>query len=250
MGDIFRCRKFSLSNKCAGLKVGTDGILIGAASPLPCPATETCTVLDIGTGTGIIALILAQRLSESSTPFHIDAIDINPDAVMEATGNFASSPWGSSMEATLQRLQDFIPTHTYDLIVSNPPYYEFSPLSRDDSRDSARRASALSWRDIIPFAANHLSLQGRLSLILPADQETSLRRFAASFGLHPTKILRIRTTSRKAPSRIVAEFSLAANLPAPTSEQELTLMADGRYTLDYVNLVKDIYLDSYFKDKV
>ena len=342
MGDIFHCRRFSLSNSRAGLKVGTDGVLLGAAVDLeqlgnkhwgspesalghtsggsdaatpdytpgrsndtaliscdaggsdsitpehtPCLSGGTAPeitpgrsdedsgrnedrggvqaaglpgplrILDIGTGTGIIALILAQRLQEMGLDFWIDAIDINPEAAAEAAENFAASPWADRMRAQAVSLQNFKPEGKYDLIVSNPPYYDNSPKAGTQAREGARHAATLSWRDVAAFAAGNLLPPGPLCLILPADQELALRRYAASFGLYPRRLLRIRTTVRKAPSRLIAEFTSAAPAsPAaatPSSlttrmnpvpiEEELTIQDGPYFTPEYINLVKDIYID-------
>lgn len=260
MGDIFHCRKFSLSNSHAGLKVGTDGVLLGAAvslldfsevsagiTQLVSPSAEAGSflpadealpastgegvlpggvgrpirILDIGTGTGIVALILAQRLSERGLDFRIVGIDINEEAAAEAAANFAASPWADKMEARAMGLQQYVPEEKFDMIISNPPYYDNSPKARDAAREGARHAATLSWRDVAAFAAGNLLPPGPLCLILPADQELSLRRYAASFGLYPRRLLRIRTTARKAPSRLIAEFVFtppsAPAASAPTS---------------------------------
>ena len=170
------------------------------------------------------------------------------------------------------------------MIISNPPYYDNSPKARDAAREGARHAATLSWRDVAAFAAGNLLPPGPLCLILPADQELSLRRHAASFGLYPRRLLRIRTTARKAPSRLIAEFvftppsapaasaSLAASfvplsapatdvaplyapVPAPATtmlpiEEELTLQDGTYYTATYVNLVKEIYTENFLSAKV
>lgn len=255
MSDVFRFKQFSMSNRCAGLKVGTDGVLLGAAADITALVKNQDThsdtpfkVLDIGTGTGVIALMLAQRLSARGIDFEITAIDINAAAINEASLNFMNSPWNSRLHAVHMSLEEFQKTADqlhFDLIVSNPPYFENSLRCPDEARDTARHTASMSWRDIAAFVAKDSS-RCRLSLILPADQLTTLRRYCASFSLVPTRILSIRTTAVKAPKRIIAEFERNDGAMTPPQEQILTMQDNGKYTQEYISIVKDFYLDSYF----
>lgn len=190
--------------------------------------------LDIGTGTGVIALMAAQR-SEAE----IDAIDIDGPSVMEASGNFKDSPWSSRLRARKADLRSFNPDRKYDLVFSNPPYFEDS-LKNPDARESvARHTDNLSYRDICAFASRHLLSEGRLSLILPAESEQPLLRTAASFGLYPFRILRIKTTPAKKPRREITEFSRTRK---EIIEEELTLQNGSERSAEYSALTKDFYL--------
>ena len=248
---VFRFKKFEVVNERSAMKVNTDGVLLGAAMTI-LPSDRT--MLDVGTGTGTIALMAAQRLSsvilnsssvilnEVKNP-RIDAIDIDEASASEASANFINSPWNSILNAHHLPLEEFAAsTETvYDLIFSNPPYFEDSLTAPDERKSTARHTSdGLSYRDIFEFAKDRLSENGRVSLVLPADQEAALTRYARMCGLYLFRILRVRTVPRKAPSRIIAEFSRTRC--AELSEELLTIQDEGKYTQEYLSLTGDFYL--------
>lgn len=229
---VFRFRRFEVRNRDSALKVGTDAVLLGAAMTI-LPSDRTA--LDIGTGTGVIALMAAQR-SESC---NIIGIDIDPASAEEASFNFSASPWKERLTSVCVPLSGFRTGQKFDLIFSNPPYYDSSLKNPDPREAAARHSDSLSIRDILSFAAERLSPEGRLSLILPSEGLRDLRRCAASFGLHPFRLLYIKTTAAKQPRRVVAEFSTAA---AEVEEQCLTLSEAGEKTGEYRLLTQDFYL--------
>ena len=255
---VFRFKKFEVVNERSAMKVNTDGVLLGAAMTI---SPSDRTMLDVGTGTGTIALMAAQRLSsailnsssvilnsssvilnEVKNP-RIDAIDIDEASASEASANFINSPWNSILKAHHLPLEEFAAsTETvYDLIFSNPPYFEDSLTAPDERKSTARHTSdGLSYRDIFEFAKDRLSENGRVSLVLPADQEAALTRYARMCGLYLFRILRVRTVPRKAPSRIIAEFSITRC--AELSEELLTIQDEGKYTQEYLSLTGDFYL--------
>jgi len=256
---MFRFKQFSILNEHAAFKVGTDAVLLGAAATLPSMGNPAAMLtgqaltpsaalrfLDIGTGTGVVALCLAQRMSAAGIDFRATGIDIDSPSADEAATNFASSPWAGSLEARNAALADFgktLPdTDSYDLIVSNPPYFEASLRNPDPRESAARHTDLLSYRDILAFASMRLRSVGRLALILPASCEVPLCRLAATFALRLDRILRIRTTSRKAPSRIIAEFVPCSGPAAPARHEELIIRDGGEYTRDYLNLTSPFYL--------
>lgn len=234
------------------MKVNTDGVLLGAVVPV-CGAD--CSVLDIGTGTGVIALMLAQRLTADTEqasrmrPLRILGIDIDPDAAAEAADNFASSEWAEALtseEISLESLEVRLAgaaSEAFDIIVSNPPYYDSSLTNPDGKKAVARHTDlpqgSLSYRDVMEFAARHLSETGRLSVVLPSDQEFAALRYARMCGLHLSHLLRVRTVERKQPKRFIATFVTA---PCECRTQMLTIMEKGKYTDEYISLVKDFYL--------
>lgn len=234
------------------MKVNTDGVLLGAVVPV---CNADCRVLDIGTGTGVIALMLAQRLTADTEqasrmqPLRILGIDIDPDATAEAADNFASSEWAESLtseEISLESLEVRLAgaaSEAFDIIVSNPPYYDSSLTNPDGKKAVARHTDlpqgSLSYRDVMEFAARHLSATGRLSVVLPSDQEFAALRYARMCGLHLSHLLRVRTVERKQPKRFIATFVTA---PCECHPQMLTIMEKGKYTDEYISLVKDFYL--------
>ena len=306
----FRFKKFDVINERSAMRVNTDGVLLGASMTITALDRR---LLDIGTGTGTIALMAAQRLLETPgqagsdvgsagsdvgsagsdgsqagndwTPngsaslleqsgrtlirradcnreqqllpeavsegndndVMIDAIDIDEPSASEAAANFKNSPWADSLTAYNMSLDVFaealsqLSERRYDLIFSNPPYFEDSLTAPDERKSTARHTSeGLSYRDIFDFATTRLSDDGRVALVLPADQEAAVCRYARMSGLHLLRILRIRTVPRKAPSRMVVEFSRhRVDQPEDTV---LTIQSEGQYTQEYLSLTKDFYL--------
>lgn len=231
---VFRFKRFSLRNERAAMKVGTDACLLGSAMTL-LPSDRR--FLDIGTGTGVIAMMAAQRLS--GQPFEITAIDIDTASCEEASANFSSSRWASSLRCINVPLASFPADGPFDLIFSNPPYFENS-LKNPSARDAAARHSdSLSWRDILNFASRTRSL--RVSLVLPSSEEIPLRREAAASGYSLFRIIRINTTPGKPIRRIIAEFSLSA-CPSP-EESCLSIQNEkGGNSVEYASLLKDFLL--------
>lgn len=251
---IFRFRHFSVENVESAMKVNTDGVLLGALMTVR-PSDRTS--LDIGTGTGTIALMAAQRLSglngriqnvpdmspdSDAGTARIVAIDIDEASALEAGRNFAASPWPGMLEAVHSSLADFRTSGAYtcfDHIFSNPPYYDLSLGAPDLRRNAARHTESLSYRDLIACAADIMADDGILSVILPADSELWLMRHARMSGLYPFRIVRIRTTERKKPSRIVVEFYRKRQ---DTPADSLLTIHDGpSYTQEYMDLTRDFY---------
>ena len=234
---VFRFKHFNVTNERSAMKVNTDGVLLGAAMMI---TPQDGRMLDIGTGTGTIALMAAQRSGGSA---QIDAIDIDEPSVTEAAMNFRQSPWADKLRAYNLPLDQFAAetSEKYDLIFSNPPYFEDSLTAPDGRKSTARHTSdGLSYRDIFEFAKERLTEEGRVSFVLPADQEAALCRYGRMCGLHLFRILRIRTVPRKAPSRIIAEFS--RNRVEAPEDTVLTIQNEGQYTQEYLSLTKDFYL--------
>ena len=245
--SVFRFKKFEVVNEKSAMKVNTDGVLLGAVMTI---SPSDLRLLDIGTGTGTIALMAAQRLSAASERANdkgyalVQAIDIDEASATEAGVNFRNSPWPDMLQAFHTSLDGFIETSgdcKYDLIFSNPPYFEDSLNAPEERRNNARHTSTgLSYREILDFAADRLSENGRVSFVLPSETENSLCRHARMSGLHLFRIVRVRTVPRKAPSRIIAEFS-RVRTDAP-EDVTLTIQNEGKYTQEYLSLTRDFYL--------
>ena len=224
MASSFRFKQFSVLNEKSALKVGTDAVLLGAAMTL---LPEDRKALDIGTGTGIIALMAAQRAPQ----LQIEAIDIDGPSAEEAAANFANSPWPDRLHARHCALSEYAAPWKFDLIFSNPPYY-----------DNSLRNPALA--EIFEFASAWLTEGGRLSLILPRESDISSRRVAASFGFRPIRSIQIRTVETKPPKRIIMEFNRHNCIE---DQETITLMKDGDRSPEYASLTSGFYLDSSHK---
>ncbi|MGM9790943.1 MAG: tRNA1(Val) (adenine(37)-N6)-methyltransferase [Candidatus Cryptobacteroides sp.] len=224
----FRFKRFTIDNTASALKVGTDSILLGSLMSI---TGQERRLLDIGTGTGVVAIMAAQRLTDAGavSPV-ITAIEIDGQSAAEARRNFEGCPWAGMLEARNCALQDFRSEVQYDLIFSNPPYFDESLRNPDPRESRARHTESLSYREVLAFAREHLSPQGRVSLILPAETETAVRRCAAGFDLNTAMVVNIRTTSKKAPRRIVVEFTRSH---APLTQQELIIQDGGTFTEEY-----------------
>lgn len=242
--NIFRFKKFNVVNERSAMKVNTDGVLLGAAMTI---MPQDKRLLDIGTGTGTVALMAAQRLvgeiPGQDGNVRVDAIDIDEPSAAEAAKNFCQSPWAASLHAYNMSLDQFAVSMDamYDLIFSNPPYFEDSLTAPDERKSTARHTcDGLSYRDIFDYAQVHLTDRGRVAFVLPADQEASLCRYGRMCGLHLFRILRIRTVPRKAPSRIIAEFS--RQRCESVQDEVLTIQNEGQYTEEYLSLTHEFYL--------
>lgn len=238
---MFRFKKFSLINDGTAFKIGTDAVVLGSSVRLF--GTEK-RILDVGTGTGIIALMIAQRLSGMGVEdFMVEAIDSDAASASVAKTNFESSPWKGKLAARHAALRDFT-AGLYDLIVSNPPYFDCSLPNPDGRLRAARHTSdgGLSWRTLVEFAAGHLAPSGRLVMILPSDVA---EKAAAACGsdLEACRILQVRTNPQKPPKRTVTEFCIRGDMGFQTVEpQFLTIQENGAYTPEYVALAKAFHI--------
>lgn len=246
--SVFHFKRFSVVNERSAMKVNTDGVLLGAAMTI---LQTDRRLLDVGTGTGTIALMAAQRVQREipdqvRDEVMIDAIDIDEPSATEAAANFSNSPWQAMLHAHNMSLDRFAADVEraevkYDLIFSNPPYFEDSMPAPDERKSTARHTSeGLSYRDIFEFAKDRLTGEGRVSLVLPSDQEAAVCRYARMCSLHLFRILHIRTVPRKAPSRVILEFSRLRK--ATPEDTVMTIQNEGQYTQEYLSLTKDFYL--------
>lgn len=233
--DYFQFRQFTVHQERCAMKVGTDGVLLGAwADP-----GGVARILDVGTGTGLVALMLAQR-SEA----FVDAVEIDRASADQAAENVRGSPWNHRIAMYTDTFQHFAqePDRQYDLIVSNPPYFRNALLPPDVPRAGARHDTRLSFIDLLSGANRLLHAEGRLSVILPAPAYDAFTGEAWFHRLYPSKCLWIRSVPGKERSRCLIELTRTA-VPAPV-EQELTLRdGDGRNLSEgYRALTRDFYL--------
>lgn len=241
--SVFRFKRFEVVNERSAMKVNTDGVLLGAAMTV---RSSDRRLLDVGTGTGTIALMAAQRLDAAGVrECIIDAIDIDEVSVDEAGANFSASGWKGFLRARKASLEEYAEgldaDARFDLIFSNPPYFDDSLKAPQQRRSNARHTSTgLSYRELLDFASLRLSDEGRVSMVLPSETEAQLCRHARMCGLHLFRLVRVRTVPRKAPSRIIAEFSRSRC--TDPDELLLTIQNEGKYTEEYLSLTHDFYL--------
>ena len=217
------------------MKVGTDGVLLGAWAPLD---HTPYSILDIGAGTGLIALMLAQR----SNAAQIDALEIDADAYEQAVENFEDSPWGDRLFCYHARLDEFMeePEDEYDLIVSNPPFYTDAFPSGHEPRDRARLEDALPFEDLIEASGILLSANGVLAVILPYKEERRFVALAADEGLYPFGITHVKGTPDSDIKRSLLVFS---RMHTDCKQDELIIETSRHiYTKEYIALTKAFYL--------
>ena len=224
----FRFKRFCIDNTASALKVGTDSVLLGSLMSI---TGEERRLLDIGTGTGVVAIMAAQRLADAGAAYpEITAIEIDAPSAEEAERNFKGCPWSHMLSARHCALQDWRSDAQYDLIFSNPPFFDESLRNPDPRESRARHTESLSYREVLAFASEKLAPQGRVAMILPAESETAVRRCAAGFDLNTSRVVRIRTSSKKPARRIVVEFTRTRSTP---ELQELTIQDGTAFTEEY-----------------
>ncbi len=232
----FQFKQFSLEQDRCAMKIGTDGVLLGAWTPVE---NHPNSVLDIGTGTGIIALMLAQRSSATQ----IDALEIDEEAYEQATDNFENSPWNDRLYCFHAGLDEFVeePEDEYDLIVSNPPFYTDDYKSGTEQRDLARFADAMPFEDLIEATDLLLSENGIFSVIIPFKEESTFLAIALAFELYPFKITRVKGTPTTEIKRSLIAFS-RTNSENISLDELIIETARHIYTPEYIELTKGFYL--------
>lgn len=232
----FQFKQFSLEQDRCAMKVGTDGVLLGAWTPVN---HNPFSILDIGTGTGVIALMLAQR----SNAQQIDALEIDEDAYEQATDNFENSDWNDRLFCFHAGLDEFVeePEDEYNLIVSNPPFYNEDYKSSNEQRDLARFQDAMPFEDLVEAADLLLSENGIFSVIIPFKEESTFLALAKEYELYPIKITRVKGTPTSEIKRSLLAFSRKEIASFPI---DVLIIETARhiYTPEYIALTTDFYL--------
>ncbi len=230
--NFFQFKQFRITQEKAAMKVGIDGVLLGAWSDLG----DAARILDVGTGTGLLALMAAQRSNAV-----IEAVELDVEAASEALVNFNNSEWSSRINLTVGPFQTFESSQNYDHIISNPPFFDHSPKPVSQKRAQARHADSLSLDDLLEKSVSLLSSNGKISLILPADKEERLRFLAREKGLYVNRLSRVVADENRNPHRLLVELS--AN-PVSSEGAEIYIRRPGSsdYTSQYRELTKDFYL--------
>jgi len=232
----FQFKQFKINQEGSAMKVGTDGVLLGSWANID----GANSFLDIGTGTGLIAIMLAQRTGALSD---IDAVEIDNSSYQQAVNNFRDCPWSDRMKAFHTSFQGFASQETkkYDLIVSNPPYFSNSLKAKDESRTQARHTDGLPFEDLIEGAKNLLNPEGKFSVILPVTEGDYFIRMARIAGFSLSKRVEVLPNPGKPAKRLLIELTLTNS---DTFETQLCVENGQRhiYSPEYIELCKDFYL--------
>lgn len=230
----FHFKHFSLCHHRSTMKVGTDAILLGRWTEVK----PTDVVLDIGTGCGLLPLMLSQK-----GVAHVDAVDIDKASIEEATENFEASPWSGHLKAYCEDIVVFQPGKQYDLIISNPPFYIHFPQCDSERKSRTRHSDAtLSFASLCSVAKRLMKPDGRFALVLPARESIEFLKEADAIGLNLHKRLSIIPIAGKEPNRVNLELGL---MPAEKVNEETFVIRneDKQFTSQYKEFLKDYYLN-------
>jgi tRNA1Val (adenine37-N6)-methyltransferase len=231
----FRFRQFMVHHDKCAMKVGTDGVLLGAWVDVH----HAGRILDVGTGTGLIAMMMAQRCDAL-----IDGVELDESASTQAEENTAACPWGKRIRVHHGSFQHFSSTNTeqYDLIVSNPPFFRNSLKSPESLRSLARHDDKLNYESLLFYTAKLLSANGRLAVIIPANELIRFVGLAYFHDLHPLRQTLVCPYPGKDISRCLAEFSWDKQARCIKNGLTIKERINGPYTQDYMALTRTYYL--------
>lgn len=236
---MFRFKQFAVVQPNSAMKVGTDGVLLGAWVQPPALCER---VLDIGTGTGLIALMMAQRFESC----RVDAVEIEDKSCVDATENFENSDWSERLDLHCVSIQDFVKNSRsgYDLIVSNPPYFTNSLKSPDKNRTTARHNESLPLEVLVECSQNLLNKEGALAVVLPLEEGQRLINMAQKQGFKLSrKCLVYPNIMSEIPKRVLIELVVSnENIETEISSLIIERESRGCYTDEYQKLTKDFYL--------
>jgi len=236
---IFRFKQFQVNQEGCAMKINTDGVLLGALARLShsSPDNAATRILDIGTGTGVIALMLAQRFPASS----VDAVEIDQQASITAAANFSASPFASRLRVCHTPIEDYQQTFKYDLIVSNPPYFVNDLKNPEQRKSIARHASEDFFTAMLRKASGLLSDHGLLWLILPVKQADLITAdLCSEYGLHLEIEISVRSDSRKP---VIRKIICLGRTETPVSYEAFCIYdQQGIHSKDYQQLLKDFFL--------
>lgn len=228
----FRFKQFEVSDCVSAMKVGTDGVLLGVW----CPVEGVRKAVDVGTGTGLIALMLAQRGVES-----IYGVEIDKAAAEEAAANASSSIWSDRIKIECADINSitFAP-ESVDLIISNPPFFSSALKSPDDARATARHENGLNYESLIALASKALAPNGKLAVISPADRESDITFLCAMYKMWIVRKTYVKASPSHAAKRLLW---VIARLQLPCSSDTLCIKDENnRYSDEYIRLTRDFYL--------
>jgi tRNA1Val (adenine37-N6)-methyltransferase len=230
--QVFRFKKFNLYQDKAAMKVGTDGVLLGAWVNVK----NKNNLLDVGSGSGLIALMMAQRNQQAI----IDAVEIDPNAVEQTRYNFDISPWKNRLQVYHSDFRRYQSVRKYDLIVSNPPYFDENYYSGNRQRDRARHTKDLKLSDLVEKSIELLSTGGHIALILPYQKLQELQDISKHNGLFFNKITYVKGNPAAKVKRFLCDLSFEKNILE--TETLIIEIKRHQYTPEYVALTRDFYL--------
>lgn len=230
---MFQFKQFTIHQEQAAMKVGTDGVLLGAwAEP-----ENASMILDIGTGTGLLALMAAQRNPQAK----VDAVEIEPEAAQQAQKNVADSPWSDRVRVYNTSIFHFFPSYPYDCILCNPPFFINSTKNPQAGRTLARHTDALPHDALIEMVVRLLANDGCFYIILPPEEATVFIKCAEERQLYLSKLTYVLPNPEKKAKRYLMKFT-CVNAPVVTDELIIEL-ARHQYTPEYIRLTKAFYLN-------
>ena len=233
---MFKFKQFTLNQDRCAMKIGTDAVLLGAW----CPIDNTPkSILDIGAGTGVLALMLAQRTNADQ----IDALEIDEEAYEQCVENFEASAWADKLFCYHAGLDEFVdePEDEYDLIISNPPFYSEDFKTENEQRDLARFQDAMPFEDLIEAADLLLSENGLFAVVIPYKEEERFIDLCAEYELYPVKATRVKGSHKTPIVRTLLAFK-RFELSVLTADELVVEINRHEYTDDYINLTQDFYL--------
>lgn len=230
--SYFKFKQFTIEQGGCAMKVGTDGCLLGGWFD----CSQSQRILDVGTGSGLIAIMAAQRCNAMVT-----GIEIDNEAALQAKDNVKNSPWCDRVEIIKKDLLEYVPEELFDTIVSNPPYFVNSMKCDDASRTLARHSDSLGSEEFFACADRLLAPHGKVSIVIPCDIAEEWRRSAKGYGFVASRIAYIKTTPRKAPKRVLLEFSRGNAVECIESTLVLE-NSPGVYSKEAQDILRDFYL--------
>lgn len=233
----FQFKEFLICQDRCAMKVGTDGVLLGAWVDVK----DAKNILDIGAGTGVIAIMLGQRTKDQVSSVH--GIEIDPISAKQAKENMEAAPWSNRLSLFEQSIQDYAKSTSqdYDLIVSNPPFFSGGTFSQNQDRNDVRHTIKLPHGDLLSAVRTLLAPEGKFCVILPLIEGMRFKEMAAGYNLNCTKVTKVRPKKDKPVERLLLQFE-RNDLPA--IEDELVIQKEARndWTDEYIELAKAFYL--------
>lgn len=235
MSSVFKFKQFEINQDGCAMKVGTDGVLLGAWANVE----NVKNILDIGTGTGVIAIMLAQRNQEAQ----VDAVEIDASACKTAQNNMENSPFAARLNSYEEAIQDYAKSSRkeYDLIVCNPPFFTGGTLSSSTSRNEVRHTIKLPNGDLLNCVRRLLKKEGKFCVVLPFIEGLRFKELANNYNLYCTKMTQVKSKKEKPVERLLLQFEKE---PLPEVTDQIIIQFEKRndFTPDYIDLTKEFYL--------